>query len=376
MLFYVSPILYVTTLVPEQYQRALPAQPARRAADRDARRGRRPVGAAPVGARRRRRRCWPRARSWSSPSCSASTCSTGRRRGSRRSCERTDHHDGTDWEARARTAEARVRGARRRARATVGGAPPAARPGAADRALRGAWSRYMERPASWRLTWPLREVKRLYIKVAQAARRLMAADVTVAIPVYNGARYLDEVLTAVRAQRHRPRGRAADRRLGLHRRLAGDRRAPRRAHPPHREGRVLARRHAQPDDGARRRATHVAFLTQDATPAHDGWLAALLEGFEQADDVALVFGPHEPRPDASHMIKAEMERHFAIWGDGGRDRRPAARAHGRRARRLPRLPRPLHVLLRRQRLRRPLGVGADPVPRRPVRRGPAARAAR
>ena len=41
---------------------------------------------------------------------------------------------------------------------------------------------------------------------------------------------------------------------------------------------------------------HVAFLTQDATPAHDGWLAALLEGFEQADDVALVFGPHEPRP--------------------------------------------------------------------------------
>ncbi len=71
---------------------------------------------------------------------------------------------------------------------------------------------------------------------------------------------------------------------------------------------------------------HVAFLTQDATPAHDGWLAALLEGFEQADDVALVFGPHEPRPDASHMIKCEMERHFAVWGDG-RDRRPAARAH-------------------------------------------------
>src|SRR5206468_12142279 len=30
---------------------------------------------------------------------------------------------------------------------------------------------------------------------------LMAQVVTVAIPVYNGARYLDEVLTAVRAQR-------------------------------------------------------------------------------------------------------------------------------------------------------------------------------
>jgi glycosyltransferase involved in cell wall biosynthesis/GT2 family glycosyltransferase len=62
---------------------------------------------------------------------------------------------------------------------------------------------------------------------------------------------------------------------------------------------------------------HVAFLTQDATPAHDGWLAAMLEGFEQAGDVALVFGPHDPRPDASHMIKCEMERHFATWGEGG-----------------------------------------------------------
>src|SRR4029079_10917421 len=60
------------------------------------------------------------------------------------------------------------------------------------------------------------------------------------------------------------------------------------------------------------RGDHVAFITQDATPAHDGWLAALLQGFEQADDVAAVFGPHEPRPGASHMIKVEMERHFAV----------------------------------------------------------------
>ena len=66
-----------------------------------------------------------------------------------------------------------------------------------------------------------------------------------------------------------------------------------------------------------RAGDHVAFLTQDATPAHDRWLAALLEGFEQADDVAAVFGPHDARPDASHMIKSEMERHFAGWGNGG-----------------------------------------------------------
>ena len=109
---------------------------------------------------------------------------------------------------------------------------------------------------------------------------------------------------------------------------------------------------------------HVAFLTQDATPAHDGWLAAMLEGFEQAADVALVFGPHDPRPDASHMIKCEMERHFATFGEGGAaiDVQRLGRI-GRRGRRLPALPGPADVLLRRQRLRGQVGVARDPLPR-------------
>jgi glycosyltransferase involved in cell wall biosynthesis len=143
----------------------------------------------------------------------------------------------------------------------------------------------------------------------------MAADVTVAIPVYNGARYLDEVLGAVRAQR-------TDRAVEL---LVVDSgstdgsleiaaRHGARIHPipkrdfSHGGTRNLAMQLAEGE--------HVAFLTQDATPAHDGWLAAMLEGFEQAGDVALVFGPHRPRPDASHMIKCEMERHFASFGEG------------------------------------------------------------
>ena len=146
----------------------------------------------------------------------------------------------------------------------------------------------------------------------------MQPTVTVAVPVLNGARYLDEVLTAVRAQR-------VDRELEL---LVVDSGST--------DGSLeIARRHDatvhQIDrrdfshGGTRNwmmelaRGEHVAFLTQDATPAHDGWLAALLEGFEQAGDVAAVFGPHEPRPDASHMIKCEMERHFATWGNGGRE---------------------------------------------------------
>lgn len=140
--------------------------------------------------------------------------------------------------------------------------------------------------------------------------------VTVAIPVLNGARYLDEVLEAVRGQR-------VDRELEI---LIVDSGST--------DGSLeIARRHGAVIHEIDRRdfshggtrnmmmglagGEHVAFLTQDATPAHDGWLAALLEGFEQADDVAAVFGPHEARPDASHMIKSEMERHFASWGNGG-----------------------------------------------------------
>ena len=139
--------------------------------------------------------------------------------------------------------------------------------------------------------------------------------VTVAIPVLNGARHLDEVLEAVRAQR-------IDRELEI---LIVDSGST--------DGSVeIARRHgavvheipkSEFSHGGTRnrmmamaRGEHVAFLTQDATPAHDRWLSALLEGFDQAGDVAAVFGPHDARPDASHMIKSEMERHFASWGHG------------------------------------------------------------
>ena len=54
----------------------------------------------------------------------------------------------------------------------------------------------------------------------------------------------------------------------------------------------------------------VAFLTQDATPAHDGWLAALLRGFDRADDVGLVYGPYVPRPDAPHWVRRELTEFF------------------------------------------------------------------
>ncbi len=60
---------------------------------------------------------------------------------------------------------------------------------------------------------------------------------------------------------------------------------------------------------------HVAFLTQDSTPAHERWLAALLDGF--GDGAALVFGPHRPRPDASPMVRRELLELFARDPDPG-----------------------------------------------------------
>jgi O-antigen biosynthesis protein len=143
----------------------------------------------------------------------------------------------------------------------------------------------------------------------------MAEVVTVAVPVLNGAAYLDEVLSAVRAQR-------VDREVELLVVDSGSTDSSLKIARKH-----GARIHEIPKSefshgGTRNlimelaRGEHVAFLTQDATPSNDGWLAALLEGFDAAENVAAVFGPHDVRTEASHVIEAEMERHFANWGDG------------------------------------------------------------
>src|SRR3712207_5139543 len=98
----------------------------------------------------------------------------------------------------------------------------------------------------------------------------MEGVVTVAVPVLNGARYLDEVLAAVSAQR-------VDREVEL---LVVDSGSD--------DGSVeIARRHGATLHQIRReefshggtrnlmmrlaRGDHVAFLTQDATPVSDGW---------------------------------------------------------------------------------------------------------
>jgi glycosyltransferase involved in cell wall biosynthesis len=134
--------------------------------------------------------------------------------------------------------------------------------------------------------------------------------VTVAVPVQNGGPRLGEVLAAVGAQH-------LDRPLEL---LVADSGST--------DGsRELAARHGAelieigPGEFShggtrnllieRARGSYVAFLSQDAVPADESWLQHLLEGFDVARDVGLVFGPYRPRPDASLMVRRELNHWFA-----------------------------------------------------------------
>ncbi|MFZ0040372.1 MAG: glycosyltransferase family 2 protein [Solirubrobacteraceae bacterium] len=68
---------------------------------------------------------------------------------------------------------------------------------------------------------------------------------------------------------------------------------------------------------SRARGAHVAFLTQDAVPASNDWLASLLAAFALAADVGLAFGPYRPAPDASLPVARELTAWFASFSDGG-----------------------------------------------------------
>jgi glycosyltransferase involved in cell wall biosynthesis len=76
---------------------------------------------------------------------------------------------------------------------------------------------------------------------------------------------------------------------------------------------------------------HVAFLSQDAIPAASSWLSNLIEGFEIADDVALVFGPYIPRPESSPMVKRELIEFFSALSEGGQPNVHRASAEYRRS---------------------------------------------
>ena len=63
--------------------------------------------------------------------------------------------------------------------------------------------------------------------------------------------------------------------------------------------------------------SHVAFLTDDAIPASDTWLAELLAGFDDAPGVGLVYGPYVPRPEHSPMVRRELIDYLTSLSPGG-----------------------------------------------------------
>jgi glycosyltransferase involved in cell wall biosynthesis len=144
----------------------------------------------------------------------------------------------------------------------------------------------------------------------------VANVVTVAIPVRDGGPLLDEVLAAVRAQE-------VDAEVELLVCDSGSRDnsvATARRHgaevveiPP------ASFSHGGTRNELMRQAagSHVAFLTQDATPADERWLALLLAGFERADDVALTLGPYRPRGDAPPPVRRELAEWFAAMAPNG-----------------------------------------------------------
>jgi GT2 family glycosyltransferase/glycosyltransferase involved in cell wall biosynthesis len=140
--------------------------------------------------------------------------------------------------------------------------------------------------------------------------------VSVAIPVLNGERYLEEVLAAVAAQELDDEvelvvidSGSTDRSPEIAR-AAG---ATLIRIPPEEFGHGRTRNLA-----VLRSSGHlIAFLTQDATPAGPGWLAAHLRSFTLAERVGVSFGPHLPRPDASPLTKRLLGEFFHDFSPDG-----------------------------------------------------------
>jgi len=137
----------------------------------------------------------------------------------------------------------------------------------------------------------------------------MSERVTAVVPVKDGARFLGEVLGALRRE-------GVDEILVVD---SGSRdgspEVARAAGATVLEIAAADFGHGRTRNLAAERATGdvIAFLTQDATPA-PGWLAALREALALDGDVGAVFGPHLPRPDTSPMIARELTEFFAGFG--------------------------------------------------------------
>jgi O-antigen biosynthesis protein len=140
--------------------------------------------------------------------------------------------------------------------------------------------------------------------------------VSVVIPVKNGKRYLAELLDAVSRQR-------VDGEMEL---LVVDSGSSDGSPAIARSAgaRVLEIEPSQFGHGSTRnmaageaRGERIVFLTQDATPASEDWLAQLVAPLDEQQRVGLAFGPHLPREDTSPMVARELEQFFGSFSPNG-----------------------------------------------------------
>jgi rhamnosyltransferase len=143
--------------------------------------------------------------------------------------------------------------------------------------------------------------------------------VTVAVPVLNGGQRLAAVLDAVVAQKVDRElellicdSGSTDGSVGVARDCGARLLQIARADFSHGGTRNLLMQHAAGE--------HVAFLTQDSRPLAPTWLATLLEGFAQAPDVALSYGPYRACPGASATTARDIAEWFAGLAPDGRPR--------------------------------------------------------
>ena len=128
-------------------------------------------------------------------------------------------------------------------------------------------------------------------------------SVSVIVPVKDGARYLSDVLTAVSRQRFDGE---------IETLVIDSGSSDGSVEIAHRAGaRVIEIAPSAFGHGKTRNlgaeqtsGDHIVFLTQDATPAHEEWLAELLAPIDVEPMVGLSFGPHLPRIATSPTISS------------------------------------------------------------------------
>jgi len=139
-------------------------------------------------------------------------------------------------------------------------------------------------------------------------------DVSIVIPVKDGARYLERLLSAVREQ-------SGD---AIELLVIDSGSSDGSVELAHAGGATV--HEIAPEEFGHGRTRNfgmeiasgeiVCFLTQDAVPA-PGWLGAHLAAFELDPKVGAVYGPHLPWPDTSPMIARELDEFFASMSPNG-----------------------------------------------------------